>query len=128
MQESSTFFKKYSINSGNLELALLNGWADGSAWKMSVTSQELNSSDFSILQKKSKLAGYVVASGLQYGMGENLFHYFFKVDINHINYNFTQYTVFLGVYYNYNLQYYRCLTGILDGKVSKSSCIWRGHK
>ncbi|AWP20212.1 putative adenylate kinase 7-like [Scophthalmus maximus] len=29
--------------------------------------------------KKSKLAGYVVASGLQYGMGENLFHYFFKV-------------------------------------------------
>ncbi|TNN60655.1 Adenylate kinase 7 [Liparis tanakae] len=29
--------------------------------------------------KKSKLAGYVVACGLQYGEGENLFHYFFKV-------------------------------------------------
>uniref|UniRef100_A0A3Q3L073 Adenylate kinase 7-like n=1 Tax=Mastacembelus armatus TaxID=205130 RepID=A0A3Q3L073_9TELE len=29
--------------------------------------------------KKSKLKGYVVASGLQYGMGENLFHYFFKM-------------------------------------------------
>ncbi|XP_047429129.1 adenylate kinase 7-like [Mugil cephalus] len=29
--------------------------------------------------KKSKLAGYVVAAGLQYGKGENLFHYFFKV-------------------------------------------------
>uniref|UniRef100_A0A3P8UR02 Adenylate kinase 7a n=1 Tax=Cynoglossus semilaevis TaxID=244447 RepID=A0A3P8UR02_CYNSE len=28
---------------------------------------------------KSKLIGYVVASGLQYGKGENLFHYFFKV-------------------------------------------------
>ncbi|XP_029281231.1 adenylate kinase 7-like isoform X2 [Cottoperca gobio] len=28
---------------------------------------------------KSKLTGYVVASGLQYGKGENLFHYFFKV-------------------------------------------------
>ncbi|XP_040920554.1 adenylate kinase 7-like [Toxotes jaculatrix] len=29
--------------------------------------------------KKSKLTGYVVASGLQYGKGENIFHYFFKV-------------------------------------------------
>ncbi|XP_041815008.1 adenylate kinase 7-like [Chelmon rostratus] len=29
--------------------------------------------------KKSKLTGYVVACGLQYGRGENLFHYFFKV-------------------------------------------------
>uniref|UniRef100_A0A8C4DYT2 Uncharacterized protein n=1 Tax=Dicentrarchus labrax TaxID=13489 RepID=A0A8C4DYT2_DICLA len=29
--------------------------------------------------KKSKLNGYVVACGLQYGKGENLFHYFFKV-------------------------------------------------
>ncbi|XP_041661053.1 adenylate kinase 7-like isoform X2 [Cheilinus undulatus] len=29
--------------------------------------------------KKSKLRGYVVASGLQYGKGENLFNYFFKV-------------------------------------------------
>uniref|UniRef100_A0A3Q0RP37 Uncharacterized protein n=1 Tax=Amphilophus citrinellus TaxID=61819 RepID=A0A3Q0RP37_AMPCI len=29
--------------------------------------------------KKSKLVGYVVASGLQYGKGEDLFHYFFKV-------------------------------------------------
>ncbi|KAM9354949.1 adenylate kinase 7a [Pholidichthys leucotaenia] len=29
--------------------------------------------------KKSKLVGYVVAAGLQYGRGENLFHYFFKV-------------------------------------------------
>lgn len=31
-------------------------------------------------QKKSKIISYVVASGLQYGKGENLFHYFFKVD------------------------------------------------
>ncbi|KAM3603156.1 uncharacterized protein V6R79_017437 [Siganus canaliculatus] len=29
--------------------------------------------------KKSKLGGYVVACGLLYGKGENLFHYFFKV-------------------------------------------------
>ncbi|XP_056261606.1 adenylate kinase 7-like isoform X1 [Seriola aureovittata] len=29
--------------------------------------------------KKAKFTGYVVASGLQYGKGENLFHYFFKV-------------------------------------------------
>uniref|UniRef100_A0A665TK17 Adenylate kinase 7a n=1 Tax=Echeneis naucrates TaxID=173247 RepID=A0A665TK17_ECHNA len=29
--------------------------------------------------KKSKLSGYVVGSGLQYGKGESLFHYFFKV-------------------------------------------------
>uniref|UniRef100_A0A8C9V276 Adenylate kinase 7a n=1 Tax=Scleropages formosus TaxID=113540 RepID=A0A8C9V276_SCLFO len=28
---------------------------------------------------KSKLSTYVVASGLQYGMGENLFHFFFKM-------------------------------------------------
>uniref|UniRef100_A0A8C5H4A9 Adenylate kinase 7-like n=1 Tax=Gouania willdenowi TaxID=441366 RepID=A0A8C5H4A9_GOUWI len=28
--------------------------------------------------KKSKLCGYVVAAGLQYGMGENLLHFFFK--------------------------------------------------
>ncbi|XP_053192700.1 adenylate kinase 7-like [Scomber japonicus] len=29
--------------------------------------------------KKSKLIGFVVAAGLQYGKGENLFHFFFKV-------------------------------------------------
>ncbi|XP_070782037.1 adenylate kinase 7-like [Enoplosus armatus] len=29
--------------------------------------------------KKSKLTGYVVTCGLQYGKGENLFHYFFKM-------------------------------------------------
>ncbi|XP_037100996.1 adenylate kinase 7a [Syngnathus acus] len=29
--------------------------------------------------KKKKLKGYVVAAGIQYGKGENLFHYFFKV-------------------------------------------------
>ncbi|XP_052391071.1 adenylate kinase 7a [Carassius gibelio] len=28
--------------------------------------------------KKSKLATYVVSSGLQYGMGENIFHFFFQ--------------------------------------------------
>ncbi|KAM3861478.1 adenylate kinase 7-like [Diretmus argenteus] len=28
--------------------------------------------------KRAKLTGYVVAAGLQYGKGENLFHYFFK--------------------------------------------------
>lgn len=31
-------------------------------------------------QKNSKLSGYVVTAGLQYGQGENLFHYYFKVD------------------------------------------------
>lgn len=36
---------------------------------------------FSKWQKKSKIISYVVASGLQYGKEENLFHYFFKVDI-----------------------------------------------
>ncbi|KAM4521766.1 adenylate kinase 7-like [Odontesthes bonariensis] len=30
-------------------------------------------------KRKTKLTGYVVAAGLQYGIGENLFHYFFKV-------------------------------------------------
>lgn len=34
-----------------------------------------------IFQKASKLKGYVVCAGFQYGMGENLFHYFFKVNI-----------------------------------------------
>ncbi|XP_013999274.1 adenylate kinase 7 isoform X2 [Salmo salar] len=29
--------------------------------------------------KKSKLSSYVVAAGIQYGMGENLLHYFFKI-------------------------------------------------
>ncbi|XP_077566868.1 adenylate kinase 7-like [Stigmatopora nigra] len=29
--------------------------------------------------KKNKLKGYVLAAGIQYGKGENLFHYFFKV-------------------------------------------------
>ncbi|XP_015245717.1 PREDICTED: adenylate kinase 7-like [Cyprinodon variegatus] len=29
--------------------------------------------------KTSKLKGYVVGAGLQYGMGEDIFHYFFKV-------------------------------------------------
>lgn len=29
--------------------------------------------------KKTRLSAYVVASGLQYGKGENIFHYFFKV-------------------------------------------------
>ncbi|XP_077367472.1 adenylate kinase 7-like isoform X2 [Festucalex cinctus] len=29
--------------------------------------------------KKTKLKGYVLAAGIQYGKGENLFHYFFKV-------------------------------------------------
>ncbi|XP_061610212.1 adenylate kinase 7-like [Phyllopteryx taeniolatus] len=29
--------------------------------------------------KKNKLKGYVLAAGMQYGKGENLFHYFFKV-------------------------------------------------
>ncbi|XP_051909270.1 adenylate kinase 7a [Hippocampus zosterae] len=29
--------------------------------------------------KKNKLKGYVLAAGIQYGKGENLFHYFYKV-------------------------------------------------
>lgn len=46
----------------------------------------------------------MVASGLQYGKGENLFHYFFKVDVNVI---LTQYVYILA-----NLQYHffvKCL-------------------
>ncbi|XP_024912672.1 adenylate kinase 7-like isoform X2 [Cynoglossus semilaevis] len=39
----------------------------------------LTDSFLTFSQSKSKLIGYVVASGLQYGKGENLFHYFFKV-------------------------------------------------
>jgi hypothetical protein len=31
------------------------------------------------VQDKSKLLSYVVASGLTYGAGENLFHFLFKV-------------------------------------------------
>lgn len=50
---------------------------------------------FHFLQKKYKLTGYVVACGLQYGKGENLFHYFFKVDIDVI---MTQYIVCLCIH------------------------------
>lgn len=32
-----------------------------------------------ILQDKSKLVTFVVSSGLQYGAGENLLHFLFKV-------------------------------------------------
>lgn len=31
-------------------------------------------------QKSSQFSTYVVASGLQYGMGEHMFHLFFKVN------------------------------------------------
>jgi len=34
---------------------------------------------FLIFQNKSKFQTYVVASGLMYGMGENIFHFLFKV-------------------------------------------------
>lgn len=39
------------------------------------------------IQKKSKLSSYVVAAGVQYGMGENLLHYFFKVHLNYITWD-----------------------------------------
>ena len=48
----------------------------------SIAASVLSASDHRLgfaLQKKAKLSGYVVASGLQYGRGENIFHYFFKV-------------------------------------------------
>lgn len=34
---------------------------------------------FGVFQNREMFSTYVVASGLQYGMGEHLFHYFFKV-------------------------------------------------
>lgn len=43
-----------------------------------------------IWQKKAKLLGYVVACGLQYGLGENLFHFFFKVSVRVIERNWLQ--------------------------------------
>lgn len=30
-------------------------------------------------QEKTKLRTYVVGAGMQYGMGESIFHFFFKV-------------------------------------------------
>lgn len=47
----------------------------------------LTDSFLTFSQSKSKLIGYVVASGLQYGKGENLFHYFFKVDITTVSFS-----------------------------------------
>jgi len=35
-------------------------------------------------QKSSLFSTYVVASGLQYGMGEHMFHLFFKVVDRHL--------------------------------------------
>lgn len=32
-----------------------------------------------LLQDKTKLRTYVVSAGMQYGMGEGIFHFFFKV-------------------------------------------------
>lgn len=43
-----------------------------------------------IYQKKCKLIGYVVACGLQYGQGENLFHFFFKVNVHMIEHHSVQ--------------------------------------
>ncbi|XP_055729279.1 adenylate kinase 7a isoform X2 [Salvelinus fontinalis] len=38
--------------------------------------------------KKSKLSSYVVAAGVQYGMGEDLLHYFFKTaDVDYLSVN-----------------------------------------
>uniref|UniRef100_A0A3Q2DS21 Adenylate kinase 7a n=1 Tax=Cyprinodon variegatus TaxID=28743 RepID=A0A3Q2DS21_CYPVA len=50
-------------------------------WAMSKPKENtINScNQLSLLQKTSKLKGYVVGAGLQYGMGEDIFHYFFKV-------------------------------------------------
>lgn len=45
-------------------------------------------------QKKSKLIGYVVACGLQYGLGENLFHFFFKVSVRVIERNWRVWPTF----------------------------------
>lgn len=59
-----------------MNLAIKNGLGDR------LKEMPVNFMVFPILQKNSKLTGYVVACGLQYGKGENIFHYFFKVDIN----------------------------------------------
>lgn len=32
-----------------------------------------------LLQEKTKLRTYVIGAGMQYGMGEGIFHVFFKV-------------------------------------------------
>lgn len=38
-------------------------------------------------QDRQLFSTYVVAAGLQYGMGEQIFHYFFKVRIEGYTYN-----------------------------------------
>ncbi|XP_052327315.1 adenylate kinase 7-like isoform X2 [Oncorhynchus keta] len=51
--------------------------------------------------KKSKLSSYVVAAGVQYGMGENLLHYFFKnADVDYLSVNLRIEPVFLKETFN----------------------------
>ena len=50
-------------------------------WKLETLSINILSylSVYALLQDKSKFVTYVVAPGLTYGAGENLFHFLFKV-------------------------------------------------
>ena len=83
-------------------------------------------------QKRSKLTGYVVAGGLQYGKGESLFHYFFKVNFDwvilyhHHHHQIMSMTICLIFSIDYFYLYFP-----LDSMVnaaSESSCVWIGHR
>ena len=84
--------------------------------------------DFPILQKKPKLTSYVVACGHQYGKGENLFHFFFKVDVNVSGDNiYTECVIWNSIFCktSFSLLFFK---GVLVDAVFKSSCLWRGNK
>ena len=84
MIKKFNILKKYS-NTPNFIISNIKMFREYRHHKMSKAEFSFCSLIFTILQKKAKLTGYVVAAGLQYGKGENLFHFFFKVDINLIN-------------------------------------------
>lgn len=71
------------------------------------------------LQKKCKILSYVVASGLQYGNEENLFHYFFKVDKKVTN---------CWMFQSYIQSWFFLFTDVLVNAVARSSSIWTRHK
>ena len=50
-------------------------------------------------QNKSKLVTYVVASGLTYGCGENIFHYLFKVRLLYFYTYYSHLHVIYHIYY-----------------------------
>lgn len=74
----------------------------GRVWQLSTTmstttkTMAKTTTLFFTIQKKSKLSSYVVAAGIQYGMGENLLHYFFKVHLNYVTETLLFYQYFDG--------------------------------